>query len=309
MHWTSRSARLSRRTRRWPGFRFYEELNDFLAPALRKRDIEYRCARAATVKNAIEALGVPHTEVELILVNGESVDFSYLMRDADRVSVYPKFESFDIRPLLRVRDAPLRELRFVADAHLGGLARLLRMLGFDTLYSNTITDEEIRDLAQADGRIVLTRDRELLKRREITHGCFVRALKPSQQLREIVQRLQLDPRLCRTDPPSFPGGRPGSLPGQAPTTPPAPPAPLLGRRRGRASSRGARAAVHALSALQLAAHAGRQGGSLAAVAGESRCALPDVQRLHAAASGSSGKARTGIACGRCWRTICPRSVQ
>ncbi len=173
-------------------FRFYEELNDFLAPALRKHDIEHRCARAATVKNAIEALGVPHTEVELILVNGESVDFSYLMRNADRVSVYPKFESFDIRSLLRVRAAPLRELRFVADAHLGGLARLLRMLGFDTLYCNTISDTQIRDLAQTDGRIVLTRDRELLKRREITHGCFVHALKPSHQLREIAQRLQLD---------------------------------------------------------------------------------------------------------------------
>ena len=193
-------------------FRFYEELNDFLAPALRKRDIEYRCARAATVKNAIEALGVPHTEVELILVNGESVDFSYLMREADRVSVYPKFESFDIQPLLRVREAPLRELRFVADAHLGGLARLLRMLGFDTLYSNAITDEEIRDLAQADGRIVLTRDRDLLKRREITHGCFVRSLKPSQQLREIVQRLQLDAHLSAGSVGDCPAGSAGAPP-------------------------------------------------------------------------------------------------
>jgi uncharacterized protein with PIN domain len=173
-------------------FRFYEELNDFLAPALRRRDIEYRCARAATVKNAIEALGVPHTEVELILVNGRSVDFSYLMHEGDRVSVYPTFESFDIQPLLRVRETPLRELRFVADAHLGGLARLLRMLGFDTVYGNEITDEQIRDLACSDRRIVLTRDRELLKRREITHGCYIRALKPNQQLREIVQRLQLE---------------------------------------------------------------------------------------------------------------------
>jgi len=182
-------------------FRFYEELNDFLAPALRKRDIEYRCARAATVKNAIEALGVPHTEVEVVLVNGESVDFSYLMREDDRVSVYPKFESFDVTPLLRVRERPLRELRFVADAHLGGLARLLRMLGFDTLYSNTISDPQIRDLAATQARVVLTRDRELLKRREITHGCYVHSLKPQHQLREIVQRLQLETqarpfRLC-----------------------------------------------------------------------------------------------------------------
>ena len=85
-------------------FRFYEELNDFLAPLLRKRDIDYRCARAASVKNAIEALGVPHTEVELILVNGESVDFSYQVREGDSVSVYPKFESFDIQPLPSISD-------------------------------------------------------------------------------------------------------------------------------------------------------------------------------------------------------------
>ena len=172
-------------------FRFYEELNDFLPWDRRKRAIEYRCARAATVKNAIEALGVPHTEVELILANGESVDLSYLVRDGDYVSVYPKFECFDVRELLKIRGEPLRDLRFIADAHLGGLARLLRMLGFDTLYSNRYRDEQIRAIAHADRRVVLTRDRDLLKCRNVTHGCFVHALRPHQQLREIVDRLQL----------------------------------------------------------------------------------------------------------------------
>jgi uncharacterized protein with PIN domain len=172
-------------------FRFYEELNDFLPRERRKQDITYRCARAATVKNAIEALGVPHTEVELILVNGASVDFSYLMREGDRVSVYPKFEAFDVSPLLRVRQQPLRELRFVADAHLGGLARLLRMLGFDTLFRNDFADEQIRRIGACEGRVVLTRDRELLKSRSITHGCYVHALRPQDQLREVVERLQL----------------------------------------------------------------------------------------------------------------------
>ncbi|HSO07515.1 MAG TPA: Mut7-C RNAse domain-containing protein [Pelomicrobium sp.] len=172
-------------------FRFYEELNDFLAPERRKREFDYACARAATVKNAIEALGVPHTEVEVILVNGESVDFSRILRDGDRVSVYPTFEAFDVRPLLKVRDEPLRRPRFIADAHLGGLARLLRMLGFDTLFDNGFHDDDIRRRARADGRIVLSRDKELLKTREITHGCFVHALKPQEQLREIVERLQL----------------------------------------------------------------------------------------------------------------------
>ncbi|MGE5337438.1 MAG: Mut7-C RNAse domain-containing protein [Gemmatimonadota bacterium] len=171
--------------------RFYEELNDFLAPALRKREFDYAFARSATVKNAIEALGVPHTEVELILVNGRSVDFSHRMQEGDRVSVYPKFEAFDVAPLVRVRSEPLRRMRFIADSHLGGLARLLRMAGFDTLHDNHYIDHEIRRLAAADARIVLTRDRELLKCRDITHGCYVRALKPSVQLGEIVERLQL----------------------------------------------------------------------------------------------------------------------
>jgi uncharacterized protein with PIN domain len=172
-------------------FRFYEELNDFLAPERRGRDFSCACARAATTKHMIEALGVPHTEVELVLVNGASVGFERLLDDGDRVAVYPKFEALDITPLLRVRDRPLRVSRFVADAHLGGLARLLRMCGFDTLYENNFADAEIARIAAAAGRIVLTRDRELLKRREITHGCYVHALKPAQQLQEIVARLDL----------------------------------------------------------------------------------------------------------------------
>ncbi|OGA00911.1 MAG: twitching motility protein PilT [Betaproteobacteria bacterium RIFCSPLOWO2_02_FULL_62_17] len=172
-------------------FRFYEELNDFLPQERRKREFEYRCARAATVKNAVEALGVPHTEVELILANGEPVDFSYLVREGDRISVYPKFEAFDIAPLVRLRERPLRELRFVADAHLGGLARFLRMLGFDTLFRNDIADAEILALSSGERRVVLTRDRELLKCRSITHGCYVHALVPREQLREVVERLQL----------------------------------------------------------------------------------------------------------------------
>ena len=171
-------------------FRFYEELNDFLAPERRGREFSCPCARAATTKHMIEALGVPHTEVELVLVNGESVDFERLLDDGDRVAVYPKFEALDITPLLRVRSRPLRVSRFVADAHLGGLARLLRMCGFDTLYDNNFDDAEIARIAAA-GRIVLTRDRELLKRREITHGCYVHALKPAQQLQEIFARLDL----------------------------------------------------------------------------------------------------------------------
>jgi uncharacterized protein with PIN domain len=172
-------------------FRFYEELNDFLAPERRRQEFSMPCARAATTKHMIEALGVPHTEVELILVNGESVGFERMLQDGDRVAVYPRFETFDITPLLRVRDQPLRITHFVADAHLGGLAHLLRMMGFDTLYRNDFADDEIVALAAAESRIVLTRDLELLKRRQVTHGCYVHALKPENQLREIFRRLDL----------------------------------------------------------------------------------------------------------------------
>lgn len=172
-------------------FRFYEELNDFLAPEHRGHEFAAACARAATTKHMIEALGVPHTEVELILVNGVSVGFDCLLRDGDRVAVYPVFEALDITPLLRVREHPLRDTRFVADAHLGGLAHLLRMTGFDTLYDNHFDDREIAELSAREHRIVLTRDRELLKRRNITHGCYVHALKSAAQLREIFARLDL----------------------------------------------------------------------------------------------------------------------
>jgi hypothetical protein len=172
-------------------FRFYEELNDFIARPLRRSSFSCVCARDATAKHMIEALGVPHTEVELILVNGESVGFEHPLADGDRVAVYPKFEALDIQPLLRVREKPLRVTRFIADAHLGGLAQLLRLAGFDTLYDNHYPDEDIEALAASEHRIVLTRDRELLKRRTITHGCYVRALKPEQQLREIFDRLDL----------------------------------------------------------------------------------------------------------------------
>ena len=114
-----------------------------------------------------------------------------MLENDDRVAVFPRFEAIDITPVLRVRDHPLRVTRFIADAHLGGLAHLLRMAGFDTLYENNFQDSEIEIIAAYDGRIVLTRDRELLKRRSITRGCYVRTLKSAQQLGEVFERLDL----------------------------------------------------------------------------------------------------------------------
>ena len=171
--------------------RFYEELNDFLPPALRKTTITYELTRRASVKDVIESFGVPHTEIELILANGRSVDFSYIVQAGDRISVYPMFEALDISPLIRLREKPLREPRFIIDANLGRLARYLRLLGFDTLYRNNYHDQEIAHIAQRDRRIVLTRDRALLQHKLITHGYFVRSDKPREQVKEILARLDL----------------------------------------------------------------------------------------------------------------------
>ncbi len=171
--------------------RFYAELNDFLPPGRRGRMTAYSFEVSGSVKDMIEALGVPHTEVDLILVNGVSEDFSYRVRDGDRISVYPVFEAIDISPLVRLRPQPLREPRFVADTHLGRLAAYLRMLGFDTVYRADAPDEELAQMATNEGRILLTRDRGLLKRSAVTRGYCVRTTNPREQLAEVVERFDL----------------------------------------------------------------------------------------------------------------------
>jgi len=172
-------------------FRFYEELNDFLAPAQRKQVIDYAFSGAPAIKDPIEALGIPHTEVDLIVINGRSVDFDRPLKDGDRVAVYPVFESFDITPLVRLRDRPLRRTAFILDVNLGKLAKRLRMLGFDAEYANSYNDREVVELSVKQNRIILTRDRRLLFHKAITHGYWVRAVDPAQQLREVLERLDL----------------------------------------------------------------------------------------------------------------------
>jgi uncharacterized protein len=164
-------------------FRFQGDLGRFLKREYRDRSFLYACARAATLKNAIEALGVPHTEVGLVTVNGERATLQRIVREGDAIEVHPWQAG-------KMGSDPI----FLADAHLGGLARFLRMAGFDTLHEQRLKDEEIRRIAEEESRIVLTRDRELLKCREIARGCYVRAIKPEQQLQEVAARYGLAPR-------------------------------------------------------------------------------------------------------------------
>lgn len=172
-------------------FRFYAELNDFLPEERRQREFTYEFSGSPAVKDAIEALGVPHVEVDLILVNGRSVPFSYRLQPGDRVAVYPMFESLDISPLTRLRPRPLRRPAFVADVHLRKLARLLRLLGFDVVFRDNADDPELVELSVQEGRILLTRDRQLLKHGALTHGYFVRSERPVEQVREVIRRFDL----------------------------------------------------------------------------------------------------------------------
>lgn len=172
-------------------FRFYAELNDFLAPERRAHAFRHEFIDRATVKDMIESFGVPHTEVDLVLANGEPVDFSYVVADGDRISVYPMFEALDIATLTRVRPQPLRGPRFVLDTHLGRLAVYLRMMGFDTLYRNDYRDDELARISRQERRILLSRDRGLLKRGAVTHGYCVRETEVRRQLVEVLERFDL----------------------------------------------------------------------------------------------------------------------
>jgi len=177
--------------------RCYAHLNRFLAYDRRQTDFTIAYDGPRSVKDLIESLGVPHTEVALILVNGEPVDFAYLVQEADRVSVYPRFEALDITDLPHVIPTPAAELRFVADVHLGRLAAYLRMLGFDTLYPDDYRDEALARLSSAEDRILLTRDRGLLKRSIVTRGYYVQETDPWRQLAEVFRRFNLRPSAVR----------------------------------------------------------------------------------------------------------------
>ncbi len=171
-------------------FRFYGPLNDFLLPERRFVSFGHTFLLPGSVKDIIEAAGVPHPEVELILANGAPADFSYLVQDGDRIAVFPTFHSLSMRSLLR---PPLNSdsLRLVLDTHLGVLARYLRMLGFDAIYRNDYGDAQLAEISSRDNRILLTRDRGLLKRSEVIYGYYVRETSPRRQLLEVVQRYAL----------------------------------------------------------------------------------------------------------------------
>jgi uncharacterized protein with PIN domain len=164
--------------------RFYAELGDFLPPWRRGVAFEVAVAPHQTAKHAIEALGVPHTEVALLLLNSQAAPLHARLQPDDRLAVLPALRRL-------APEAPSAARRFIADAHLGRLARYLRFAGFDTLWHNAWRDAELAALAAAENRIVLTRDRALLMHRGVRQGCWLRDGDPLAQLADVARRWSL----------------------------------------------------------------------------------------------------------------------
>lgn len=175
-------------------FRFYGDLNDFLPTGHRQSDLPYRFWGQPAVKDAIEAIGVPHPEVFYLQRGETAIGFGHALCDGERISVYPHMP--DAPPV----DGWLHPLmpeppRFVLDGHLGQLARYLRMLGLDTRYQTDRDDAALARITGGEDRILLTRDVGLLKRSRVTYGAFVRATDPDAQIREVLRRYPLDAHL------------------------------------------------------------------------------------------------------------------
>lgn len=180
-------------------FRFHARLAGLLRRPAVAGEIDCPFVGNPAIKDTIEAAGVPHTEVDLIFVDGRSVNFTYRLQSGDRVDVYPPgarlSEGVSGQTLHYLSPALPVPVRFVLDVHLGKLARRLRLLGFDALYRNDYDDAQIVRLGGDETRIILTRDRGLLKHSVVRHGYLLRSQQSDAQVHEVLQRYGLYTRV------------------------------------------------------------------------------------------------------------------
>ena len=171
--------------------RFHDELNFFVTNEKKGETINCSFKGKRSIKDLIESLRVPHVEVDFIIINDISRDFSYLVKDGDRINVYP-----DVKRLEEIKSTgliPVQEsnITFILDVHLRKLCKRLRLFGFDTDYEENRDDRELSLISQEEGRILLTRYRQLLMHRNLSRGMYIRNTDPEKQLLEIFDRLDL----------------------------------------------------------------------------------------------------------------------
>lgn len=176
--------------------RFYEELNDLLPHVCRRRDFRSEFKGRESVKDKVEALGVPHTEVDVILVNGRSVGFDYILENGDYISVYPMTETLKMPDITHLKCLPTGSPRFIADINIHDIARTMRALGLDVFQDSTLSPQEIVDISINEKRIILSTNRQLLKRKRVVHGIFIRQGNRESQVQKIVCSLSLK-GLCK----------------------------------------------------------------------------------------------------------------
>ncbi len=171
---------------------FFAQLNDFVARDKRHRAFDFAFIKARSIKDLIESIGIPHTEVDIILVNRQSVDFSYLVTGGEEIEVYPYASGLKLAAVVHNQPPAPAPPRFVLDVHLGRLAGYLRMLGFDTLYRNDYDDPTLAHISELERRILVTSDRRLLMRKQVSLGYLMRSRNPRQQIMELMARYQLN---------------------------------------------------------------------------------------------------------------------
>ncbi|MBW2604174.1 MAG: twitching motility protein PilT [Deltaproteobacteria bacterium] len=176
-------------------FRFYEELNDFLPKHRKKVDFEAECSERKSIKDIIEEFGVPPTKVDLVLINGKSVDFNTIFQDGDRVSVYPVFEHLNIQNVTQLRRVPLRRIQFIADIHLKDIVKPMRMLGFDIDFNGSYTTQDIIEKSIREKRIILTKRKESLRFESVTHGMLIRPGTAVEQVKYVIDDLDIKDRI------------------------------------------------------------------------------------------------------------------
>lgn len=174
-------------------FRFYGELNDLLPRSRQGREYGTGITLRSSLFDAVQSQGVPHTEVSLLLLNGEEAGWELLLEPGDRLSVYPKLHHFPLdRSQSLIAPPATTPPRFVADVHLGRAATYLRLLGLDTLYwGEDPGDAALARVADEEQRVLLSCDRGLLMHRRVRWGQLLRSRRPAEQIEEILQRYDL----------------------------------------------------------------------------------------------------------------------